>query len=111
MNSLVFVTLMFTLTNCLKSNDFCKLQNEKHPCHGSFNLKCTSEVCSRNKTVCLEYRQMKTNLKLFSSKNDKVKYVNEMIKLQVTKNSFKNCKINPNMKVIRHSQNWMFYFG
>jgi len=37
MNSIFLLILLFSLTNCLKSNDFCELSIEKYnECNGSY---------------------------------------------------------------------------
>jgi len=106
MNSIILALIMFNLTYCLRTDNFCELNNEKHQCHGSFSLKCGINICSKNKTECLEYKQMIINLHLFSHRNETNKYLKEMIKYKVAKKSIEKCENNIRND-IPLSRNWI----
>ena len=97
MNLIILFIFLFNLVNCLKSNNFCELDSEKHQhqCHGSFSFKCAAKICAKNQADSIEYRQMIENLKIYSAKNETKKYLKEMIKYKVIKNSFKKCELKP----------------
>ena len=106
MKSIILLILLFSLTYCLKLNNFCELVNEKKglQCNRQFKFKCSPHICSTSKTDCFEHKQIIENLKLFSKRNETNKYFKEMIKYKVVKNTMKKCEI-------RTAQNWMFYLG
>ena len=97
MNLIILFIFLFNLTNCLKSNNFCELDSEKHQhrCHGSFSFKCAANICAKNQADSIEYRQMIENLKIYSAKNETKKYLKEMVKYKVIKKSFKKCELKP----------------
>ena len=99
MNSIFLLILLFSLTNCLKSNDFCELSIKKYnECNGSFSFKCATAICSKQETVCFEYKKIIENIQLYSAKNETIKYLKEMIKYQVAQKNIKKCESIINSK-------------
>jgi hypothetical protein len=62
----VFLLLLqFDLGFGLKSINFCAFRNKEHECRGQFSYKCESfQICSKNKTDCLNYNLLNSYVKL-----------------------------------------------
>ena len=115
--SFIFLFLLaFHLTICLKSTDFCISKRQKEckgyydrhkqyqikcntiKCHGTFSFDCESNICSKNKIECDEYKNVDAFAKLVSLIDDlryapkKSKTINE---IESFKKKIKNCQLKP----------------
>ena len=99
-NKIILILFLITLNLifCMKSKDFCGLNQKEDECQGLFNYKCGSDMCAKNITDCTELLKMNSYLilllknKIIHTKQiDKFKLESE--KIQTFYKNIKKCDI------------------